>query len=341
MPLYEPTIPYRYVAVLVALLRDQYPRRVVARLLSAAGVEGPEEVPADASLPMSRLDRLLSTAGDRLERRDLGFEMGRRITLDTHVTLRPALERCATLQEMLLVIERYYHLVTPTFAARFVPGRQRCEWRIRVAAPMSQTTLHACLEMHAVSVHADLSRIFGADMRADIYLSAPPPPHAARYRRLARARFHFSSGALPEVRCVLPTELLHRHVARVHSEDVPAPMEIRSPSQSGLRRADRYGEWVGLMLREAQAVQPTVADLAALLDLSPRTLRRRLNAERINFRALGRRIRHERARAMLLDPGIAIHQVAYQLGYSDATAFSRAFRIAAGVPPALFRNHNI
>lgn len=339
MPLYEPTIPYRYVAVLVTMLRDQYPGSVVARLLAATGMEGSDEVPADASLPMSRLDRLLTEAGARLQRRDLGFQMGRRITLDTHVTLRPALERCATLQEMLLVIERYYHLVTPTFAARYVPGRQRCEWRIRVAAPMSQATLHACLEMHAVSVHADLSRLFGADLRADIYLSAPPPPHLARYQKLPRARFHFSSGGLPEVRCVLPAELLHRRVGRPRAGDGQAAMDVRSPSQSGLRPAERYGDWVGLMLREAQAVQPTVAELAALLDLSPRTLRRRLGAERVNFRALGTRIRHERACSMLVDRRIPIHQVAYQLGYGDTTAFSRAFRLAAGVSPALYRKH--
>ena len=42
-------------------------------------------------------------------------------------------------------------------------------------------------------------------------------------------------------------------------------------------------EWVDLMLREAQMVQPTVAQLAALLNMSARTLARRLCAEGINF----------------------------------------------------------
>ena len=170
MPLYEPTIPFRYVAPLIEILREQDPGCVSAALADA-GLEGVEGTPADSSLPMSRFDSLLTRGSACLQRSDLGFELGQRITIKNHSALGQAAQRCTSLQELLLLMERYYHLVTPTFTVRYTPGPEHCEWRIRVAAPMSQETLHMCLEMHAVSVHADLTRLFGADTNADIYLS--------------------------------------------------------------------------------------------------------------------------------------------------------------------------
>jgi AraC-like DNA-binding protein len=336
MPLYQATIPYRYVAPLVQILREQDPNGAGA-IMAAAGLEGVEAEPADSSLPMSHFDALLVAASARLQRTDLGFEMGKRITIESHSPLGKILRRCASLEEIMLLLERYYHLITPTFAVRYLPGADHCEWRIRLAAPMSQPTLHMCLEMHAVSVHVDLHRMFGLDAVFDIYLSAPAPPHRARYDRLPCTRFHFSSEALPEVRCVIPTALVRRRLQR--GRDVPASDDgsVQDRSSAGLQTADRYGDWVSLMLREAQTLQPTVQQLAALLNMAPRTLARRLADEGINFRELSNRIRHERACAMLADPLLPLHQIAYQLGYGDITAFIRGFRRASGLTPAEYR----
>lgn len=337
MPLYEPTIPYRYVVPLIQILREQVPARV-GEILASSGLEGAEEEPADSSLPMPRFDQLLTLASARLGRGDLGFEMGRRITIESHSPLGKALRRCGTLEQILLLIERYYHLITPTFAVRYLPGKSHCEWRIRVAAPMSQDTLHMFLELHSVSVHVDLTRMFGMDAVTDVYLSVPPPSHRTRYDLLPFTRFHFNSEALPEVRCVIPTALVRRRLPQRPGaqDEVEGGVQVGSPV--GLKTADRYGDWVRLMLREAQTVQPTVRQLAALLNMSPRTLARKLSAEGIDFRELSTRIRHERACAMLAAPSIPLHQIAYQLGYGDTTAFIRAFRSEAGTTPALYRD---
>jgi AraC-like DNA-binding protein len=339
MPLYEPTFPYRYVKPLIEILREHDPARVRS-ILVEAGLDGIEEEQADLSLPMARFDRLMSVASARLGRLDLGFEMGQRITIENHSPLWHAIQRCETLEELLLLLERYYHLVTPTFTARYLPGDRHCEWRIRVTAPMSQETLHMCLELQSVSIHRDILRMFGPDTRMDIHLSIPPPPHRARYDRLPYTHFFFGSEALPEVRCVIPTELVRRCLSRPRDRKEAGGGAVRSSSPSGLQQADRYGEWVGLMLREAQTVQPTVPQLAALLNMSARTLARKLTAEGINFRELSTRIRHERACTLLANPDVPMHQIAYQLGYSDITAFIRGFRKQSGITPALYRERN-
>lgn len=336
MPLYEPVVPYRYVAPLVEMLRE-WDESGLEDILAAASLERARPSPPDSPVPMATFDKLLILSSERMQRTDLGFEMGRRITIENHSPLGQALQRAVTLEEILLVIERYFHLVTPAFPLRYVPGKSHCEWRIRVAAPMSHNALGMFMEMHAVSVHVDLVRMFGADAIFDVYLSIPAPAHKARYERLPYTRFHFGAEALPEVRCVIPTELVRKRLPRPPRPLVPTGAAADRVSASSMQTAERYAQWVELMLREAQTLQPSVAHLAGLLNMSPRTLARRLSSEGINFRELSTAIRHTRACEMLADPSIAIHQIAYQLGYGDSTAFIRAFRRRSGVTPALYR----
>jgi AraC-like DNA-binding protein len=63
-----------------------------------------------------------------------------------------------------------------------------------------------------------------------------------------------------------------------------------------------------------------------------RTLRRRLADAGTSYRALVDDVRKERALEWLDGPG-SVTVVAQRLGFSDATAFARAFRRWTGVPP--------
>ena len=77
--------------------------------------------------------------------------------------------------------------------------------------------------------------------------------------------------------------------------------------------------------------------VAAELSVSVSTLKRRLHDEGTMFRDLLRSSRLERAKLQLLDPSISISQVAAELGYSDLTNFSHAFKRWTGQPPSHFR----
>jgi AraC-like DNA-binding protein len=77
--------------------------------------------------------------------------------------------------------------------------------------------------------------------------------------------------------------------------------------------------------------------MARILNLSPRTLERRLAQEGGSFRAYARAARHARACELLRAGRLGITQIAYQLGYGDAANFTRAFRREAGCSPSEFR----
>lgn len=79
------------------------------------------------------------------------------------------------------------------------------------------------------------------------------------------------------------------------------------------------------------------SEVAAALGLSRRTLRRRLEAEGLLFSELLADCRIRAALRLLADRAVAIPAIAEQLGYSDATAFERAFRNRTGATPAQCR----
>ena len=73
-------------------------------------------------------------------------------------------------------------------------------------------------------------------------------------------------------------------------------------------------------------------DVAAALHVSTRTLRRQLTEEHTTFRAVADQTREQLAEE-LLTRKLTVEQVAYRLGYSEASSFVHAFTRWKAVPP--------
>jgi AraC-like DNA-binding protein len=82
---------------------------------------------------------------------------------------------------------------------------------------------------------------------------------------------------------------------------------------------------------------PRQKALAEMVNISDRTLRRRLVQQNTSYRALHDSARFERARDLLTSSTMTIAQVAEAVGYSDARAFRRAFKRWSGQLPTEFR----
>ena len=83
----------------------------------------------------------------------------------------------------------------------------------------------------------------------------------------------------------------------------------------------------------------SVADekVAAQLNMSVRSLQRRLNEVGTTFRTLLESVRKDLAATYVSDPDIELVEVAFLLGFSDQSAFSRAFRRWTGSSPSTVR----
>lgn len=78
-------------------------------------------------------------------------------------------------------------------------------------------------------------------------------------------------------------------------------------------------------------------EAARELNLSARTLHRRLQDEGANFRAIKDGLRRDLALARLAKPGESVARIAADLGYSEPSAFFRAFQGWTGQAPSAWR----
>lgn len=78
--------------------------------------------------------------------------------------------------------------------------------------------------------------------------------------------------------------------------------------------------------------------VARRLGMSERSLRRRLTEENASFSQLASEVRYERARTLLGSPRLSLGEIAFLLGFSDVSAFSRAFKGWSGVAPGQYRS---
>ena len=80
-----------------------------------------------------------------------------------------------------------------------------------------------------------------------------------------------------------------------------------------------------------------LSKVARRMGASPRTLQRRLESEQTSFAQLVEQVR--RARALtLVESGVSNAEIAWLLGYSEPSAFHRAFRRWTGTTPASWRS---
>ncbi len=77
--------------------------------------------------------------------------------------------------------------------------------------------------------------------------------------------------------------------------------------------------------------------IAATLNMSVRSLQRRLKEAGTTFRTILDTVRKDLASTYVHDPDIELAEVAFLLGFSDQSAFSRAFKRWTGNPPSEVR----
>lgn len=82
---------------------------------------------------------------------------------------------------------------------------------------------------------------------------------------------------------------------------------------------------------------PAIEDIARELGLGVATLQRRLAGENMTYKQLVEETRQDLAAVYLKKFHLPISEVAFLLGYSEISAFSRAFRRWTGVSPKLYR----
>ncbi|BFU47636.1 AraC family transcriptional regulator [Krasilnikovia sp. MM14-A1004] len=163
----------------------------------------------------------------------------------------------------------------------------------------------------------------------------PAPPHVLEYDLLFGAPAVFGAERTAAVfdaalldQPVLQDEAGLRSFLRRAPADVLARIDYGSTAAARVRR---------LLSRALPDRLPSLDEVAASLSVSPPTLRRQLAAEGTSFQQVRDQLRRDVAVAGLVGGRISIEQLSAQLGFSEPSAFHRAFKRWTGSTPRSYQ----
>jgi len=164
----------------------------------------------------------------------------------------------------------------------------------------------------------------------------PAPPDLSEHARIFGAPLIFSA---PEYSMAMPASSLDQPV--VGADPMLGVVLGRHLQQEAekLPPADDFLTQVQATARQALSDPELGAEhLARRLHLSQRTLQRRLTATGTSCQAIIDGVRREKALLLLRDPRLTLAEIAFTIGYSEMSAFYRAFRRWTGKTPREVRD---
>jgi AraC-like DNA-binding protein len=162
-----------------------------------------------------------------------------------------------------------------------------------------------------------------------------PPANGAEARRLLGASIRYemprNAVVVPRWWLDLPIEQADSDLLRILKEYADHILDERAQSP------DLVGQLQHWIIKRLSSGTFAAEAAARELGMSVRTLSRKLAAYHTSYGQIVDDLRENLAAKYVTDPSMQLTQIAYLLGYSDSTSFSKAFRQWYGCAPSRFR----
>ncbi len=299
---------------------------------AAAGISPAALEDVDGVLPPETFARLWEEAFRRAPREELPTEIGLAVPFGAFGPLDYLAASSADVASGFESLAAWFRTVATGVALEIEGVAGGGELRLVPVGPVPPERARQVSEEFtlAVIVGRFRSRATTPFRVAELRLTRPPPPRPTRHAALLGAEVTFGC-ALAALR--VPPE---SWTARLPTADPMLQRTLRALAErldlgaaaSDLEQAVRAR--LRSLLPEGRA---DAASVARSLGMSERTLHRRLRAAGRSFGAVVDLFRESEAER-LLGAQAALSDVAARLGFSDQSAFTRAFRRWKGAPPS-------
>lgn len=172
----------------------------------------------------------------------------------------------------------------------------------------------------------------------EVQFAHEAPEQTAEHHRIFRAPvlFRCETNAL-----VIERSLMERHVPAADQQLYLIMKRYLDQVLSEIPQEDSLFAAVRKAIAESMRDgNPQLARVAKTLAMSPRTLQRRLKESGLDFKKLVEDTRRRFAATYLRDRGNTLGEVAFLLGYSEVSAFNRAFKRWTGSTPLAYRRES-
>jgi AraC-like DNA-binding protein len=328
--LYKDDVPVEYAIALLQLLQQQGITREQA--LAGTGIQ-PDQLEGQLRLTTHQ-DAMLLTNAVRLTRDPgMGYQIGLHSSLTWHGMLGYGLMSCATLREALVLWTSFLDLRTTTFTMQLSENNGIAELRVHDLAPRAPMRICALDRVLTMTTRLCEQLAQRPLPNMEIWHRDGEPLHFMRYRKRVVAT-RFDTG-LCQIR--LPIADLDIPLAHANASTCRQIMSQCERERARLRRSDDLVVCIMDLLQRREGEYPGIEDAAAVLCMSSRTLKRKLQRVGLNYRCLVDDARKDAVLREVLNPALRFDEIAVRMGYSDPANLTRAFRRWMGESPSRYR----
>jgi len=290
---------------------------------------------AENVIPLAKVGRLLALAAEAGGGSALGLELGSRSGVDVLGAVGRAIRLAPDLGAALRALILHLHLHNSGSVPTLWEGTTLATFGYTIYCP-NIPGIELVYDGSMAIAYNVLVELAGPGWRpSEVRLHRYKPTDITPYQK------HFG----------VPLRFGADHAALVFaSADLARPLASADPilyghSLAGLRQKDASGLsgqvhrlLLRLFISGSGYDGVTLAHVAPLFELKPRTLNRRLRAEGTTFVALLVRVRYEIARQLLRDTRMRLTDIATILGYAETASFCRAFQRWSGTTATAWRS---
>ena len=326
------TTPAQYALILIDMVASQgHPSEEIlaGTTLVDAGISS-----IGARISDGDFSRLAANALKLTGNPTLGLDLGLRLNLSAHAVLGQAFMTCRDLGQVVELFLAYHHLLAPGLYVEFDVVDEQCVLTTELSNEESMQQFSYEL-LYTAFLNTLRGLLNSQDLALRIEVPYPAPPHAARYREIFGDDVHFNCvrGRILFRRALLATPLPSSNPALRSLYEQECARLL-----ADLEEEDPVSEQTLRLLRKLEGQYPQMPQIASILNLSPRTYRRRLEEDGQSFQALLDKVRAEHATRYLQNTRLPLSSIAYMVGFNDASNFRRAYLKWTGHSPREVRN---
>ena len=264
----------------------------------------------------------------------LGLKLGEGYRLESYGVLGYAMLSASTMLET-LELARSFDLLTFThFKFDLELGPQQAQLILRKQKHFDPKLLQLYEDRELAAVITGAAQILSEDLRpTKLQIMHPDYGLKDDYESYFDCSVEFNH---PETRFFFDSAILNMPTPLRDPETSTYCREQCQRLLNKLSQQQAFSETVRHQLIRKPGYFPSIEALSEQLNLSVRTIRRRLTSECTNYQQLLNEIRYELAKDYL-QSALTLEQISALLGYSDASNFSHAFKRWHGSAPKEFR----
>ena len=292
---------------------------------------------------LNELEDFVGSIVHMTQSQSLGLDLGAFIHPSDYGLFGYAVMSCSTLGQAIVLLEEYVVLLNQAFTINLVELDEFIQ--LELEAPSNKTVEGILVELQLVSICQIAKFLVGAQtvfnkQDFEIHFKHGPLAELSRYTKVLNSSVHFSQKTN---KIIIPKTLLAKRIRSASPKMFMMLLKklhrLKAELNNNVSFALRVSDFIesNILLNGV----PTAAIVALHFNISLSTLKKHLQQEGYNYTSICDNVRHKIAIKMVAHSSDQLQNIGRRLGFSNTSAFNRAFRRWTKIAPAEYRRRFI